>query len=788
MDKEKACLVIHPKAEKYVAGVVDVLEERWDVTQLVTEYAGHGMVAAQKAPQDGYRWVISLGGDGTLNEVVNGVAKAQGPCTVGVLPGGTANQWVHEISLPEHPVDAAQALLNCTTRMADIGYVEVQELGFPQETLRQEAGSRPTTRDHFLLTAGLGLDAAVIQRTADSFRQRYGQLAFYLTWLETFPSIHHIPVQIQWSSNASWEGQPREILVNNVRHYGSVVDVAPEAYVNDGLLDVHLFWYSDVLFHYTQDRSFSLRVPAAVAMDLDGSYVPLADYLSPENRARLEEATDLEKVMVTYRFAVKPSALSVAIPQGYAGDLFNGMREGEAVENDTPVPTSAAVKSVGVPAAAPVEGSEASAPTRPANAATQLVLRTQAERKAKAFRATRVGSDPLTYVPQDNSAGPFLRITDVILRVNNDPKEIFAQLIRMATGGIWSHSALLCSLGDPPSWSKETFLIESRPQRTLLKSWRDEVVPFDLFTVGIKRPRMDWYVETPEEALRHDPADPEDGPGIDYLRHVCGIAVDQLNGLYDYKAVVELAVLNLERLAKMQLEVDLQTVDIGVWRPGALPHVVHTTTATADFIKLWEAIDHAGHLEQVARTRLGVVPYVSDRAAAMADFFKKWEGVPGASDFFKKWQAANYSASSVMRFICSGLIQYSFFETLRRRIMKDLAIPAHRDVAMSNLGNMQRVIFRDDPEGLIPTYVQQVQSGKRAISDPVPGKVLDLLKTAVPMDFSTSPNLEWHYVIRRGVVWCIEEAPADYAPQSEEEKEVLAMLVAESTSPQIAGT
>src|SRR5205823_5098909 len=242
--------------------------------------------------------------------------------------------------------------------MADIGYVEVQELGFPQETLRQEAKSRPTTRDHFLLTAGLGLDAAVIQRTADSFRQRYGQLAFYLTWLETFPSIHHIPVQIQWSSNASWEGQPREILVNNVRHYGNVMDVAPEAYVNDGLLDVHLFWYSDVLFHYTQDRSFSLRVPAA----------------------------------------------------------------------------------------APVEGSEASTPTRPASAATQLVLRTQAERKEKAFRATRVGSDPLTYVPQDNSAGPFLRITDVILRVNNDPKEIFAELIRVATGGMWSHSALLCSL------------------------------------------------------------------------------------------------------------------------------------------------------------------------------------------------------------------------------------------------------------------------------------------------------------------------------------------------------
>ncbi len=72
MNKEKACLVIHPKAERYVAGVIDVLEKRWDVTQQVTEHAGHGMLVAQEAAGQGYRWVISLGGDGMLNEVLYG--------------------------------------------------------------------------------------------------------------------------------------------------------------------------------------------------------------------------------------------------------------------------------------------------------------------------------------------------------------------------------------------------------------------------------------------------------------------------------------------------------------------------------------------------------------------------------------------------------------------------------------------------------------------------------------------------------------------------------------------
>jgi YegS/Rv2252/BmrU family lipid kinase len=762
MDKEKALLVIHPKAEKFLARIVPVLEERWDVMPQVTEYAGHGIEIAANAQEQGYRWVIALGGDGTLNEVVNGVARSQGCCTVGILPGGTANQWAHEIGLPAQPVDAAHALLNSAPRRVDIGCVEVRELVLPGMVFkRQEDASSPTARNHFLLTAGLGLDAAVIERTADSFRQHYGQLAFYLTWLESFPHIQSIPAHIQWSSDANWEGQPREILVSNTRHYGSVVDVAPEARVNDGLLDIRLFWYTEVLFHYVQDRSFLLRIPASVAMHLDGSPVELADYLSQENREHLWEATDLKRAMVTYRFAVKPEALCVAIPREYAGDLFDGTRQPDTSRSDAPILTSATAPRAGISV----------------SDATEEVSKT------KAFRATRISADPLSFAVQGNSSGPFLHIGDVILRENNDPAEIFAHLIRMATGGVWSHSALLCSFGDPPRGVKETFLIESRPRHTQFISWRDEVVPFDLFSVGIKRPCLDWYVETPEEASRHDPADPEDRPGIDYLQHVCGIAVDQINGLYDYKAVFELAALYLERIAKRHLGVDLQAVDDGTQQPGGLPHAVRATTTLADLFGMKGAIDLAGRLERRAKDLPGTVPSVAELAARPADFLKRWKGVPAIANFFEMWKEANYSAGSVLRFICSGLEQYSYFEALRRRIMYDLAIPAHRDAAMSNLENMGRVLFRDDSEGLIPAYVQQIQSGKRAISDPVPGRVLNLLKTAVPMDFDTSPNLEWRYIIRRGVVWRVEEAAADYTPQSEEEREVLAMLYAKHALP-----
>jgi hypothetical protein len=130
----------------------------------------------------------------------------------------------------------------------------------------------------------------------------------------------------------------------------------------------------------------------------------------------------------------------------------------------------------------------------------------------------------------------------------------------------------------------------------------------------------------------------------------------------------------------------------------------------------------------------------------------------------------------MLHFICSGMVQYSFFEALRRRIINDLANPQHQDAAISNLHNMHRILFRDDPDGIFASYLNQVQSGKLNIADPVPGDVLDFLKTATPADFSYSENLEWRYIIRQGIVWRIDRIAGEYEPHDEEEAAVLKMM------------
>jgi hypothetical protein len=339
-----------------------------------------------------------------------------------------------------------------------------------------------------------------------------------------------------------------------------------------------------------------------------------------------------------------------------------------------------------------------------------------AERKqAVPYRAVQVSHDPLEYFMRPDQTGPRLQISDVLLRINHSRREIFAQLIRTATNSKWSHSALVYLVSDPPRGLENTFLIEARPKGVIMTSWRNEVMPFDEFTVGIKRPKLDWYQENAYEQARHDPQDPEDTHGIGYLRHVRGIAMDQMHGLYDHKVVWELASLYVER---------------------------------------------------VARRHLSKIPQVAEAAERLAELFKKWD-------------AKSSPGAHVMRFICSGLVQYSFFAALRFRLLKDLQISAHRECALHNLRNMGRILFREDPDGVMETYIQQLLTGRLRLEDPVPDDVQDLLKTALPADFNNSSNLEWRYVVLNGAVWQIEQASEGYCAQSADEQAVLEMLYPE---------
>ena len=361
MKGKKARLVINPRAGENLAKMANVLAvlsaAGWRTDIALKEYGGQTMDLATRAAEDGCDLVVSYGGDGTLNQVVNGVMNTKGQHSiVGVIPGGTANVWAGEIGVPGDPVKAALVLYNSEARKVDVGHVEVEGLTFPGTTQddQQHNGSKPNkkkvkasprARHHFLLMAGLGIDAAIMEHVSKPLKYRIGPLAVGVSAAKEVPEQHPFPVEIRagalHNGDVLWRGEAIQVVVGNTRRYADVLKMTPDAYIDDGILDVCVITAGDPLTTLQQITSLLLRrkpdnttaeyfhgahlsisVPASIAMQLDGSAVKLKDYLSKSDRKALEHASDLEQVMVNYRFDAMPRALRVAIPCTYDEALF----------------------------------------------------------------------------------------------------------------------------------------------------------------------------------------------------------------------------------------------------------------------------------------------------------------------------------------------------------------------------------------------------------------------------------------------------------------------------------
>jgi diacylglycerol kinase family enzyme len=131
---------------------------------------------------------------------------------VGVIPGGTANVWAHE--MPEDPVKASLLLVNSEGRKVDLGHVEFDSLPALPRTKERQRKQRPASagRHHFLLLAGLGIDAAVLRRVSTPLKEKVGEAAVALAAAKELPSQHAFPTEIR-SSGAGrekgvlWRGQ-----------------------------------------------------------------------------------------------------------------------------------------------------------------------------------------------------------------------------------------------------------------------------------------------------------------------------------------------------------------------------------------------------------------------------------------------------------------------------------------------------------------------------------------------------------------------------------------------------
>lgn len=217
----RVLIVFNPTAgsagalEQELDAVADLWRERgWEVDKQPTTKSGDGTRIAREAAAAGYDVVVAAGGDGTINEVVNGLAGTQ--TALAPLPAGTMNVWARELGLPLQPKAAAEVLCDAVVRTIDLG----------------KAGDR-----YFLLMAGVGFDAAITSQVRPEEKKRFGPFAYVLRGFSLFGRMRGTRTRLLLDGREIG-GRLLWVLVGNSQLYGGVVKVTHRASIDDGLLDV----------------------------------------------------------------------------------------------------------------------------------------------------------------------------------------------------------------------------------------------------------------------------------------------------------------------------------------------------------------------------------------------------------------------------------------------------------------------------------------------------------------------------------------------------------------------
>jgi YegS/Rv2252/BmrU family lipid kinase len=219
------CLIFNPSAQ---GGRAARFRSHPDLPQgqcvfLATSAPGDARRLASQAVRDGFRTVIAAGGDGTANEVVNGIADVpDGLRTVrlGILPLGTVNVFARELRIPLRASRAWKVLRQARERAIDLGRAEFSLAG-------------RTARRCFLQLAGAGLDSRAIELTSWNVKKRIGPFAYLLAAFKALSEIRPL-VTVQAGSTLSGEW----VAVGNGRFYGGPIPFFPGARLDDGRLDI----------------------------------------------------------------------------------------------------------------------------------------------------------------------------------------------------------------------------------------------------------------------------------------------------------------------------------------------------------------------------------------------------------------------------------------------------------------------------------------------------------------------------------------------------------------------
>ncbi|WP_127588607.1 diacylglycerol kinase [Paenibacillus koleovorans] len=181
-----------------------------------TSGEGDATLAAAEAVERGFDLIIAAGGDGTLYEVINGMAEKKNRPPLGILPMGTTNDFARALGIPRNWEFACDLILQQHTMTIDVG----------------KMNSR-----YFINIAGGGSMTELTYEVPSKLKTMIGQLAYYIKGLEKLPRFR--PVELSFrSEELTMHEEVMMFLICNSNSVGGFERLAPDASMSDGLLDV----------------------------------------------------------------------------------------------------------------------------------------------------------------------------------------------------------------------------------------------------------------------------------------------------------------------------------------------------------------------------------------------------------------------------------------------------------------------------------------------------------------------------------------------------------------------
>jgi YegS/Rv2252/BmrU family lipid kinase len=221
----KIKLIINPKAGnsrgRVTLPLLSKIKRRFQengisVDLFFTKKKGDALREAKKSSD--YDAIVVGGGDGTINEVVNGIVGSS-ITPLGIIPLGTVNLLAKEVGIPDDPIHACDVIIRGKMRRIDIG----------------KAGTH-----YFTLMAGIGFDAEVIENVNPDTKRILGTSSYLFAGIKTLAKYRPSLMSIRIENKIEQAGY--FVIISNAKMYADeVIRVARDADLTDGLLDVYVF-------------------------------------------------------------------------------------------------------------------------------------------------------------------------------------------------------------------------------------------------------------------------------------------------------------------------------------------------------------------------------------------------------------------------------------------------------------------------------------------------------------------------------------------------------------------